>query len=455
MSANHQPSPNPNPITVPHPSNNVQVYIRVRPRADNKKVSTSPLHQTSNSKSPHLLFNPPSNTVTTNNKPYYFDRILMEDIPQKMLYNECVSDMVSDFFQGFNATVFAYGQTGSGKTYTMGTEASSDPSLGESMGVIPRVVNEVFNLVEASSSSALADSESESEPETESESESEPSPPPPPSSWTHEIKVGFLEIYNEEVRDLLNPATLSKNIQIRENAQNEITIQGAETLISTSASHVISLLKRGCDARTTAATNVHSQSSRSHAIFTLHLEKSRKQISNDDQILEFVSSKFHLVDLAGSERAKRTGAIGERFKESVRINQGLLGLGKVIRALSTSSTTTESNHVPYRESKLTRFLQDSLGGNSRTTMIACVSPDDIDVAEGSNTIIYAAHARNIKNKPKITYNKIRESVDFSTQRQTEAELRSEIDELKMKLAGSPPQQQQQQQVSERSEASES
>lgn len=179
MSANHQPSPNPNPITVPHPSNNVQVYIRVRPRADNKKVSTSPLHQTSNSKSPHLLFNPPSNTVTTNNKPYYFDRILMEDIPQKMLYNECVSDMVSDFFQGFNATVFAYGQTGSGKTYTMGTEASSDPSLGESMGVIPRVVNEVFNLVEASSSLALADSESESEPETESESESEPSPPPP------------------------------------------------------------------------------------------------------------------------------------------------------------------------------------------------------------------------------------------------------------------------------------
>mmetsp|Transcript_20322 Transcript_20322/g.40662 ORF Transcript_20322/g.40662 Transcript_20322/m.40662 type:complete len:599 (-) Transcript_20322:63-1859(-) len=179
---------------------------------------------------------------------------------------------------------------------------------------------------------------------------------------------------------------------------------------------------------------MNKESSRSHAIFTVALERIKVEKVGGVVKRSIVRSKFHLVDLAGSERAKRTGAKGERLKESMNINQGLLCLGKVIRALSApeSGGRARSAHVPYRESKLTRILQDSLGGNSRTLMVACVSPESTDFHETLNTVVYASQARNIRNRP-VVVNRIVESVDLTSHKMIEAKLRDEIGALNTKL----------------------
>jgi len=461
----------------------VQVFIRVRPSWGGFQVvdyarrigsSESKRESESACKESPLKFDTASGAILTGqDKTFYFDRIFLDDVSQKFLYNEAISGMVGDFFQGYNCTVFTYGQTGSGKTHTMGTEGV-EKGREEIMGIIPRVVNEVFALVSSEEDGgccdgAVDDSESDGEYSDDfsfdgndkNKNKKKDNNSDSDGGWNHEIKIGFLEIYNEEIRDLLHPEIQSRDIHIRENVNNEIIVQGAEHVSTTNPAETLALLERGCVNRTTAATNVHSKSSRSHAIFTLMLDKTRRRANvdhpaiiddgddnnssininnnnnNNNHVIEFVRSKFHLVDLAGSERAKRTGAVGDRFKESVRINQGLLGLGKVIRALSVmkgNNNNGRSKHVPYRESKLTRFLQDSLGGNSRTTMIACISPDPVDMTEGINTLAYAAHARNIRNKPKITFSKIIESIDMSKNIETEVELRKEIETLKNILA---------------------
>ncbi|MEQ2169731.1 Kinesin-like protein kif21a [Goodea atripinnis] len=188
-------------------------------------------------------------------------------------------------------------------------------------------------------------------------------------------------------------------------------------------------LKLGALSRTTASTQMNVQSSRSHAIFTIHLCQVRdnltdNRLANDSEINEFetLTAKFHFVDLAGSERLKRTGATGDRAKEGISINCGLLALGNVISALGDRSK--RSSHVPYRDSKLTRLLQDSLGGNSQTVMIACISPSDRDFMETLNTLKYANRARNIKNK--VMVNQDRASQQISA-------LRTEIARLQMEL----------------------
>ncbi|KAI5563836.1 hypothetical protein BDE02_14G018800 [Populus trichocarpa] len=313
--------------------------------------------------------------------------------PSSAMFEDCIAPLVDGLFQGYNATVLAYGQTGSGKTYTMGTGFKD----GFQMGVIPQVMNVLFRKIETLKH------------QTE-----------------FQLHVSFIEILKEEVRDLLDPTTLNKSdtanghtgkvnlpgkppIQIRETSNGVITLAGSTEVSVCTFKEMAACLEQGSLCRATGSTNMNNQSSRSHAIFTITLEQMRKlnpvfpgdSNPNDSMNEEYLCAKLHLVDLAGSERAKRTGSDGMRFKEGVHINKGLLALGNVISALGDEKKRKEGLHVPYRDSKLTRLLQDSLGGNSRTVMIACISPADINAEETLNTLKYANRARNIQNKPVV------------------------------------------------------
>ncbi|KAJ8450283.1 hypothetical protein Cgig2_004740 [Carnegiea gigantea] len=334
-------------------------------------------------------------------------------IPCSRIFDECIVPLIDALFRGYNGTVLAYGQTGSGKTYTMGTNYNGQENSG---GVIPKVMEMIFNRVESMKSSTEL-----------------------------LIRVSFIEIFKEEVFDLLdpNPPAISKGegvsmtkptgpgrvpIHIRETVNGGITLAGVTEPEVRSKEEMASYLMRGSIARATGSTNMNSQSSRSHAIFTISMEQ--KKIaqcpigSNDDPSDDILSAKLHLVDLAGSERAKRTGADGMRLKEGIHINKGLLALGNVISALGDEKKRKEGGHVPYRDSKLTRLLQDSLGGNSKTVMIACVSPADTNAEETLNTLKYANRARNIQNKAVIN----RDPVAAQMQR-----MRSQIEQLQAEL----------------------
>ncbi|KAF2619485.1 hypothetical protein F2Q68_00041279 [Brassica cretica] len=305
--------------------------------------------------------------------------------PSSLMFGECVAPLVHGLFHGYNATVLAYGQTGSGKTYTMGT-AFKDAS---SNGLIPQVMTALFNKIESVK-----------------------------HQMGFQLHVSFIEILKEEVLDLLDSVRLANGapgkvglskspVQIRESPNGVITLSGATEVSIATKEEMASCLEQGSLTRATGSTNMNNQSSRSHAIFTITLEQTRKitpisvaeDTIDEDMGEEYSCAKLHLVDLAGSERAKRTGSGGARLKEGIHINRGLLALGNVISALGDEKKRKEGAHVPYRDSKLTRLLQDSLGGNSKTVMIACISPADINAEETLNTLKYANRARNIQNKP--------------------------------------------------------
>ncbi|KAL4180216.1 hypothetical protein AMTRI_Chr13g91010 [Amborella trichopoda] len=328
--------------------------------------------------------------VQLGNHAFTFDHVYGSmGSPSSAIYGECVAPLVDALFHGYNATVLAYGQTGSGKTYTMGTSYSGDTG---NEGIIPKVMESIFEKVD----------------ELKSQRE-------------FLIRVSFIEIFKEEVHDLLDPSLSAPvkadgfgpgkilvpprvPIQIRETANGGITLAGVTEAEVRSIDEMASYLAQGSMCRATGSTNMNSESSRSHAIFTITMEQKRTvsysngPVMEDDGCDDFLCAKLHLVDLAGSERAKRTGADGSRFKEGIHINKGLLALGNVISALGDEKKRKEGGHVPYRDSKLTRLLQDSLGGNSKTVMIACVSPADTNAEETLNTLKYANRARNIQNK---------------------------------------------------------
>uniref|UniRef100_A0A3Q1I3K8 Kinesin motor domain-containing protein n=1 Tax=Anabas testudineus TaxID=64144 RepID=A0A3Q1I3K8_ANATE len=351
--------------------------------------------------------------VLGKDKAFTYDYVFDMDTQQDSIYTHCTEQLIDGCFEGYNATIFAYGQTGSGKTYTMGT--GFDVNIGEEeLGIIPRAVNHLFKGIEERRQAAT-----------------EQGRPVP----EFKINAQFLELYNEEVLDLFDTARdfearkQKSNIKIHEDANGGIYTVGVTTRTVTSAAEMMQCLKLGALSRTTASTQMNVQSSRSHAIFTIHLCQVRDNVTdnrlvNDSEINEFetLTAKFHFVDLAGSERLKRTGATGDRAKEGISINCGLLALGNVISALGDRSK--RSTHVPYRDSKLTRLLQDSLGGNSQTVMIACISPSDRDFMETLNTLKYANRARNIKNK--VMVNQDRASQQISA-------LRTEIARLQMEL----------------------
>lgn len=244
------------------------------------------------------------------------------------------------------------------------------------------------------------------------------------------VAAQFMELYNEEIIDLLDPYSKGKVFKVHEDTAGSISIGGATIRPLKGPQDALACLQQGALARTTASTNMNEFSSRSHALFTILIRRQRVMTSEEngspEDDLETLTSKFHFVDLAGSERLKRTGATGERAREGISINCGLLALGNVISALG--DVTKKALHVPYRDSKLTRLLQDSLGGNSQTVMLACVSPSDRDFMETLNTLKYANRARNIKNRVQI--NQDQSSRTISQLRREIAALQLEILEYK-------------------------
>ncbi|KAE9332637.1 hypothetical protein PF008_g14853 [Phytophthora fragariae] len=344
-------------------SNAVQVAMRVRPLSVNEAAQGS-----------ESCVDVVNSSVLLADKQLDFDAAFAASTQQESVFSALVSPMIDQIFDGYNATVFAYGQTGSGKTYTMGNEFAARVGPAE-RGVIPRVIDTVFQRVQASSN---------------------------PEHFV--VKLSYLEILNEEVRDLLassadTPMFSSSGLSVRGDSDRGIVVSGLSEHIVSSVSEAGDLLRSGALARATASTSMNAQSSRSHAICTLTME--HHEVSAPEGGTETRLSKFHLVDLAGSERVRRTNAVGARFKEGVNINRGLLALGNVINALCERSRASSAIHIPYRDSKLTRLLQDSLGGNSTTLMIDCISPADVNYEETFNTLRYASRARSIENQAVI------------------------------------------------------
>ncbi|XP_013009167.1 chromosome-associated kinesin KIF4A [Cavia porcellus] len=304
--------------------------------------------------------------VVGNDKSFTYDFVFDPSAEQEEVFNTAVAPLIKGIFKGYNATVLAYGQTGSGKTYSMGGAYTAEQENEPTVGVIPRVIQLLFNEIDKK------------------------------SDFEFTLKVSYLEIYNEEILDLLcSSREKASQINIREDPKEGIKIIGLTEKTVFVALDTVSCLEQGNNCRTVASTAMNSQSSRSHAIFTISIEQRKKNDKNSS-----FRSKLHLVDLAGSERQKKTKAEGDRLKEGININRGLLCLGNVISALGDDK---KGGFVPYRDSKLTRLLQDSLGGNSHTLMIACVSPADSNLEETLNTLRYADRARKIKNKPVINF----------------------------------------------------
>ncbi|XP_070104598.1 kinesin-like protein KIF27 isoform X5 [Equus przewalskii] len=305
---------------------------------------------------------------------FTFDFVFGKNSTQDEVYNTCIKPLVLSLIEGYNATVFAYGQTGSGKTYTIGGGHVASVVEGQK-GIIPRAIQEIFQNISEN------------------------------PSIDFNIKVSYIEVYKEDLRDLLELETSVKDLHIREDEKGNTVIVGAKECQVESADEVISLLEMGNAARHTGTTQMNEHSSRSHAIFTISICQVEKNVEATEDgscySRRHIVSKFHFVDLAGSERVTKTGNTGERFKESIQINSGLLALGNVISALG--DPRRKSSHIPYRDAKITRLLKDSLGGSAKTVMIACVSPSSSDFDESLNSLKYANRARNIRNKPTLNF----------------------------------------------------
>eukprot|EP01062_Namystynia_karyoxenos_P022809 TRINITY_DN1876_c0_g1_i2.p1 TRINITY_DN1876_c0_g1~~TRINITY_DN1876_c0_g1_i2.p1 ORF type:complete len:1410 (+),score=564.77 TRINITY_DN1876_c0_g1_i2:73-4230(+) len=321
-----------------------------------------------------------SQVLVGKDRSFTFDHLFGDTCSQGTLFRVCVLPLMEQFFRGYNCTVFAYGQTGTGKTYTMGTGDVSAVATDD-QGIVPRVATYIFATLGRKRREAEARGR----------------------TCNFSVKASYIEIYNEHLKDLLHPNTQAGKIQIREGGDGSIIMTGAHEEEVRTYEDMLGLLDVGTVARATGATMMNEASSRSHSILTVTVEQRchdpKDPIAPDD----FFVSKLHLVDLAGSERNKKTQATGTRFRESVSINCGLLALGNVISVLADEKYQRGERkpHVPYRESKLTRLLQDSLGGNARTLMIACVSPADSNIEESLNTLKYANRAKNIRNKPVV------------------------------------------------------
>ncbi|XP_023954901.1 chromosome-associated kinesin KIF4 [Bicyclus anynana] len=296
---------------------------------------------------------------------FTFNYVFAQHITQQEFYDTAVKGLIGKLFQGYNVTILAYGQTGSGKTYTMGTNYSGSDGDSTKLGVIPQAVADIFDYIDTHN-----------------------------DKFIFKVSVSFMELYQEQCYDLLSGKERGHSIiEIREDINKGVVLPGITELPVTSTMETMMALERGSIGRVTGSTAMNQASSRSHAVFTIIIAKE----SRTDKNLA-TTSKFHLVDLAGSERIKKTKAVGERLKEGVKINQGLLALGNVISALGDG---TNRSFISYRDSKLTRLLQDSLGGNSLTLMVACVSPADYNLDETVSTLRYADRARRIRNKPII------------------------------------------------------
>ncbi|XP_037595850.1 kinesin-like protein KIF3A isoform X4 [Cebus imitator] len=366
----------------PESCDNVKVVVRCRPLNEREKSmcykqavnvdemrGTITVHKTDSS-------NEPPKTFT-------FDTVFGPESKQLDVYNLTARPIIDSVLEGYNGTIFAYGQTGTGKTFTMeGVRA-----VPELRGIIPNSFAHIFGHI------AKAEGDTR-----------------------FLVRVSYLEIYNEEVRDLLGKDQ-TQRLEVKERPDVGVYIKDLSAYVVNNADDMDRIMTLGHKNRSVGATNMNEHSSRSHAIFTITIECSEKGIDGNMHVR---MGKLHLVDLAGSERQAKTGATGQRLKEATKINLSLSTLGNVISALVDGKST----HVPYRNSKLTRLLQDSLGGNSKTMMCANIGPADYNYDETISTLRYANRAKNIKNKARIN-----EDPKDALLRQ----FQKEIEELKKKL----------------------
>ncbi|XP_074982065.1 kinesin-1 heavy chain isoform X2 [Caretta caretta] len=290
-------------------------------------------------------------TVIIASKPYVFDHVFQSSTSQEQVYNDCAKKIVKDVLEGYNGTIFAYGQTSSGKTHTMeGT--LHDP---DGMGIIPRIVQDIFNYIYSMD-----------------------------ENLEFHIKVSYFEIYLDKIRDLLDVS--KTNLSVHEDKNRVPYVKGCTERFVCSPDEVMDTIDEGKSNRHVAVTNMNEHSSRSHSIFLINVKQENTQTEQK------LSGKLYLVDLAGSEKVSKTGAEGALLDEAKNINKSLSALGNVISALAESST-----YVPYRDSKMTRILQDSLGGNCRTTIVICCSPSSYNESETKSTLLFGQRAKTIKN----------------------------------------------------------
>eukprot|EP01138_Halocafeteria_seosinensis_P008609 gb/GECG01008799.1/.p1 GENE.gb/GECG01008799.1/~~gb/GECG01008799.1/.p1 ORF type:complete len:1278 (+),score=260.28 gb/GECG01008799.1/:1-3834(+) len=400
---------------------NVQVAVRCRPLNNKERQNNDTQVTKFEKKNAAIEVDHPK---IPQNRRYAFDRVFNQDTTQGYLFDSCVVPIIDEVLQGYSCTVFAYGQTGTGKTYTMEGDysRSTSESMSENAGIIPRAVNRIFNY--------LRNEHSDSD--------------------EYSVRMSFLELYNEQLTDLLSadeddlpidaewyakggkqydvrkmakagikPQAKSK-LHIVDDGRRGVTVQNLEEMLVHSEEEVFSHVKKGFEKRQVAQTKCNDFSSRSHAIFTLTIH-SKETTEDGEEIMKV--GKLNLVDLAGSECIGRSGAKGKQRQEASVINRSLLTLGRVISAL-----VEKQPHVPYRDSKLTRLLQDSLGGHTKTCIIATMSPASSCVEETLSTLDYAWRAKQIKNIPtanaKMTKHKMLK------------EFTSEIDQLQRMLQAS-------------------
>ncbi|KAJ8110449.1 hypothetical protein OPT61_g6711 [Boeremia exigua] len=380
----------------------VKVAVRVRPPLKQEDPGFDLIPQ--RFRSPRCHVTSPSSLAVDpaagGRKVFVFDRVFSEHVDQEGVF-EYVSDSVNSFVEGYNVSILAYGQSGAGKSYTMGTTGPGDQGDAQVMGIIPRAAALLYEKLEGPS------------------------------------------IYNEQLRDLLLsdtvPSTQRPEVAIREEPGGRIILAGLTQVTINSVDDLLNALNFGSSIRQTDATAQNAKSSRSHAVFSLNLvqkktslaptttrEKRRsvplEAMSGSGESIVTIDSKLHFVDLAGSERLKNTQASGERAREGISINAGLASLGKVISQLSSRH---HNAHISYRDSRLTRLLQDSLGGNAITYMIACINPAEFHLSESLNTVQYAQRARAIQIKPQI-----QQIHDDSDKQATIERLRNEVQFLR-------------------------
>ncbi|GFZ17960.1 P-loop containing nucleoside triphosphate hydrolases superfamily protein [Actinidia rufa] len=363
---------------------NVQVIVRCRPLSEDEVRVHTPvvISCNENRREVSAIQNIANKQIDRN---FLFDKVFGPTSKQKDLYDQAVSPIVFEVLEGYNCTIFAYGQTGTGKTYTMeGGGRKKNGEYPSDAGVIPRAVRQIFDILEAQNAE-------------------------------YSMKVTFLELYNEEISDLLAPEECSKFIDdkskkpiaLMEDGKGGVFVRGLEEEIVCTANEIYKILEKGSAKRRTAETLLNKQSSRSHSIFSITIHVKEFTPEGEEMIK---CGKLNLVDLAGSENISRSGAREGRAREAGEINKSLLTLGRVINAL-----VEHSGHVPYRDSKLTRLLRDSLGGKTKTCVIATISPSIHCLEETLSTLDYAHRAKNIKNKPEAMAEKIeRMELDFES-----------------------------------------
>ncbi|PWN41882.1 putative kinesin-1 motor protein [Ceraceosorus guamensis] len=288
---------------------------------------------------------------------FTFDRVFPMGTHQQDVFEYGIKETVDDVLNGYNGTIFAYGQTGSGKTFTM---MGSDIDSEDLKGIIPRITEQIFTNIAIS-----------------------------PPHLEYLVKVSYMEIYMERIRDLLAPQ--NDNLQIHEEKSRGVYIKGLSDYYVSDQSEVYEIMRQGGLARAVSSTNMNAESSRSHSIFLVTIQQRNTETGSQK------SGNLYLVDLAGSEKVGKTGASGQTLEEAKKINKSLSALGMVINAL----TDGKSSHIPYRDSKLTRILQESLGGNSRTTLIINCSPCYYNQDETISTLRFGVRAKSIKNKARV------------------------------------------------------